>query len=354
MRIATSLTRRPTEKLTTAPNAFQFTGFELGKPAERFAWKRVRHHAPDAVWPPGGVYLRMDYAAPAASPSNRVRVSVHYELYDRVPVMSTWISVHNRTDKKITVDRFTSEVLAVVEHANWVEKREGVPLPQPEVLHVETDMAFGGFQPANACRQTVHWRADPQFHTQVNYKRETPCLLVVEPVYGPAQDVAPGGTFESFRAFELIHDATDRERRGLALRRMYRTIAPWVTENPLMMHMRTAEPAAVRKAIDQCAEVGFEMVILSFGSGFSIENDDLEYISACTALADYALAPPVVPWQAVFARAARKAVAFKRGADTRRYDAPSRRQAGLGYGPGCAVLPRLRGIVPSVAVTLYR
>ncbi|MHC4176862.1 MAG: alpha-galactosidase, partial [Planctomycetota bacterium] len=284
------------EQMKAAPDAFRFVGFTLGKPAQRFAWKRVRHHAPDARWPPDGVYLRMDYETPAVSPvqpdgpqpGRKARVSVHYELYDGAPVMSKWITVHNLTDKKITVDRFTSELLAVVEHANWVEKREGVPLPRPDVLHVETDMAFGGFQPAGANRLAVHWRSDPQFHTQVNYLRQTPCLLMLEPTYGPAQDVAPGGTFESFRAFELVHDATDRERRGLALRRMYRTIAPWVTENPLMMHMRTADPAAVRGAIDQCAEVGFEMLILSFGSGFNIENDGPEYIELCKDLADYA------------------------------------------------------------------
>ena len=285
------------EKLEAAPDAYRFVGFELGKPVERFAWKRVRHHAPGARWPPAGVYLRMDYEArgSALGPDDLktlarakgVRVSVHYELYDGLPVMSKWITVHNPTEKKITVDRFTSELLAVVEHSNWVEKRQRVPLPRPDALHVETDMAFGGFQPAGANRLAVHWRSDPQFRTQVNYLRQTPCLLVVEPTYGPAQDVEPGGTFESFRAFELVRDATDRERRGLALRRMYRTIAPWVTENPLMMHMRTADPAAVRRAVDQCAEVGFEMLILSFGSGFNIENESPEYVRACKGLADY-------------------------------------------------------------------
>ena len=147
--------------------------------------------------------------------ADRVRVSVHYELYDGVPVMSKWITVHNPTDKTITVDRLTCEELAVVEDSNWVEKREGVPLPRPQSLHVETDMAFGGFQPANANRHVVHWQSDPQYHTQVNYLRETPCLLVVQPTYGPAQDVKPGGTFESFRTFELVYDSTDRERRGL-------------------------------------------------------------------------------------------------------------------------------------------
>ena len=276
-------------KLKADPKAFQFVGLEVGKPAERFAWKRVRHHAAGAKWPPAGAYLRMDYAMPGPKkPKGAVRVSVHYELYDGVPVMSKWITVHNPTDRKITVDRLAGEVLAVVESSNWVEKREGVALPKPDVLHVETDMAFGGFVHPNANRHVVHWRSDPQFRTQVNYRREQPCLLVVEPTYGPAQDVGAGKTFESFRTFELAHDGTDRERRGLALRRMYRTVAPWVTENPLMMHARFADWTRVKTAIDQCAEVGFEMVILTFGSGFQIENESAGYLAAMKKYADYA------------------------------------------------------------------
>ena len=50
----------------------------------------------------------------------------------------------------------------------------------------------------------------------------------------PAAAIAPGETFETFRTFELVFDSTDRERKGLSLRRMYRTVAPWVTENPVI------------------------------------------------------------------------------------------------------------------------
>ena len=107
----------------------------------------------------------------------------------------------------------------------------------------------------------------------MNYERKTPCLLDVGPDLGPAQDIAPGGTFESFRAWVLPFDSTDRERCGLAMRRMYRVIAPWTTENPLMMHLVSSKGSAVTNAIDQCAEVGFEMLILSFGSGFDLENE---------------------------------------------------------------------------------
>jgi hypothetical protein len=69
---------------------------------------------------------------------------------------------------------------------------------------------------------------------------------------------------------------------------MYRTIAPWVTENPILMHVRRADDASVKKAIDQCAEVGFEMVIMTFGSGYNIEDTTEENLMRMKSLADYA------------------------------------------------------------------
>jgi hypothetical protein len=219
-----------------------------------------------------------------------IRVSVHYELYDGLPVMSKWITVHNDSARAVTLDRFTAEMLAVVEHSNPVEDRPPVPLPAPTALHVETDQAFGAFNVAQANRHAVRWRPDPLFSTQVNYLRNMPCLLEVSPFRGPAQVIEPGKSFESFRVFILTHDSDDRERRGLAQRKMYRTLAPWVTENPLMMHMRDANPEAVRGAIDQCVATGFEMLILSFGSGFDAENDAPEHLARWKEIADEAKA----------------------------------------------------------------
>lgn len=249
-------------------------------------WVRLRVERFAAYGAPRPAALAQARAALTAL--SRVRVSVHYELYDGIPVFSKWLTVHNHGERPVTVDHFISEQLAVVEEFNWVEKRDGVPLPHPQMLHVESDYAFGGFQPDNANRHIVHWRSDPEFKTQVNYRREQPCLLEVEPPEGPAQVVPAGGVFESCRAFELLYDSTERERRGLALRRMYRTVAPWVTENPLMMHLRRADEASVRAAVDQCAAVGFEMLILSFGSGFNVERDDPAYLGHWRGLADYA------------------------------------------------------------------
>lgn len=278
------------DEMKADENAMQFTGFTVGEPVERFPWKRVRHHGRDVAWPPAGVHLRMDYRMPESqnSQAEGVSVSVHYELYDGLPVISKWLTVHNPMRESITLDRFTSELLAVVEYASYVEAREGVALPRPQSLHVETDFAFGGMTAENANRHVVHWREDPQYTSQVNYLKKTPCLLRVEPTYGPAQVIAPRATFQSFRTFELVYDSSDRERRGLALRRMYRRLAPWCTENPLMHHLLNSNPAEVKTAIDQAVEVGFEMLILSFGSGFNMDNEDASYLAEWKEVADYA------------------------------------------------------------------
>jgi len=269
--------------LQANPAAFRFVGFAIGKPVERLAWKRVRHHAPHAKWPPEGVSFRLDFVAPDG---RNICVSVHYELYDGLPCYSKWLTVANGTDKSIRVKRFSSEILAVVERTSEVDELTAGKVPP--AIHVETDMAFGGMMAAGANRRCFRWLADPDFHTQVNYEKKTPCLLDVGPELGPDQEVKPGETFESFRAWGLPFDSTDRERQGLAMRRMYRTIAPWATENPLMMHCRFADERSVTAAIDQCATVGFEMVILTFGSGFNLENPQPEVLATAQKYAAYA------------------------------------------------------------------
>ena len=64
------------------------------------------------------------------------------------------------------------------------------------------------------------------------------------------------------------------------------------------------------------------------------------------------LEPPKVPWQTKLRCAVRGGVGHTVGAVTQRYDFPSRRQAGLGFGAGAAVLPRLRAPIPDVWIAL--
>lgn len=229
----------------------------------------------------GGVTRKQKYAY-----LKDISVNIHYQMYDGIPLLSKWMTVENNSDRKIKVDRFTNEILAATEPESSVGVKEDWMLPN---ITVETDYAFGGGMNNTASvGKSVFWEEDPLYKTQVNYQRKTPVLLNTKPQYGPAQRVPPGDVFTSFRTWELVHDSRDRERKGLAQRKMYRTIAPWITENPIIMHVRQADTESVKKAINQSAEVGFEMVIMTFGSGFNIEDTSEKNLQRMEKLAQYA------------------------------------------------------------------
>jgi hypothetical protein len=284
------------EQLKADAGAMQFRSLEIGKTRERFSWKKRLEWMPrDRPWPPPGASLMLSFAPPAsakrggdkeakAAGAESLVVEVHYEIYDGMPVIGKWIEIRNRGQKAIRLNSFVSEILATVETESIVD-----PTPRwqhPQIL-VDTDYTFGGMSPSNH-GAAVFWGSDPRYGTQVNFELKTPCLLECRPPRGPDQVIPPGGSFCSFHALELAYDSTDRERRGLAMRRMYRALAPWVTENPILMHVGSADAAAVRLAVDQCAEVGFEMIIMTFGSGFDFENRDPKYQAEYKKLADYA------------------------------------------------------------------
>jgi hypothetical protein len=273
------------DQMTADPAAFAWDGtFAAGPIEARFAWRRTRPSA-DANWPPAGQHVWIPCTDAPGLPKG-LTATVHLELYDGIPLVAHWLELKNTGTESVEIDSFTSLRLPLVEAESRVEpERLGVRLPN---VYVETDYSFHAMTGADGSSHCVRWLADPQYDTQVNYEKQTRCLLEVKPDVGPAQTVAAGGTFATFRTFVLVPDSEDRERQSLAQRRMYRTLAPWSTENPLMMHVRSADPAAVRAAIDQCADVGFEMAIMTFGSGFNVEDDSQQNLDRWKELTEYA------------------------------------------------------------------
>jgi len=272
--------------LKARPSAFHFAGMKIGRTEERFAWRRRSEWlSQDLPWPPPGASLTLNFDAPSAL--GAITVEVHYEIYDSLPLLSKWFVVRNRTSHSVMLNSMVVEQLAMVEPESIVDGPPANFRGTYRGLDVFTDYAFGGNMNPAADAPAAHWTNDPAYATQVHYDRQTPCLLQCSPPIGPGARIDADGTFESFHVFELVQDSTDRERRGLGLRRAYRALAPWTQENPVLMHVRSAEPAAVREAIDQCAAVGFEMVIMTFGSGFDIENENSDYLTQIKSLADY-------------------------------------------------------------------
>jgi len=273
------------DTLASDPAAFQFESFGVEPISARLEWKRRAEWLSRPVeWPARGQHVVLRFTPGAAGPSG-VRIDVHYELYDGLPLVAKWLTLTNGSTRALQLDSFTSEALALVEPESLVENS---PWPERPNLHVETDCTLVGSNGDTAQRRTVRWLRDPSYTTQVSYPLESISLLECAPPLGPGLRVEPGETFESFRTFELAFDSHQPTRKALSLARMYRAIAPWTQENPLIFHVRSADDASVRAAIDQAADVGFDLVIMTFGSGFDIESSDPAYLARIKSLADYA------------------------------------------------------------------
>lgn len=271
-------------QLRDDPAALALVSVSVGNPAAPFAWKRKRHSA-DLPWPPPGATVDLLFVG-RGDVHRGLAVTVHHELYDGLPVLGKWLTVSNGTSRAITLDRVATEVLAFVEAESPVDSRPTNKWRLPPVS-VMSDYSFGGMDPVTSSRVT-EWLPDPDFKTQVHYERKTPCLLVCRPPVGPGVQLDPGESWTSFRSWVVVHDLDNRERQGLALRHAQRRLAPWVTENPIMMHVRSADSKTFRTAVDQCAEVGFEMMIYTFGSGLNMENVSPDYVARIKADVDYA------------------------------------------------------------------
>ena len=240
---------------------------------------------------PGDQYARCHmknvtlYAELPASQKSESRVlpdvEILYEIYDGLPLLSKRLFVRyprgtNGAEKsEYLVDKAEAEELRLAEPESTVERI----LSQPTYnLSVFSDYVFGGVDSYALVNQPAfRLDTDPDYTTQVNYRRLTPCLLRCAPEPGPSQIVDGKHDFGSNTIYELLFENTERERRGLAIRRAIRTLAPWVAENPLMFHKVKSSPAEVRDGIEQCRETGFEVLIMSFGSGFNLESRDREY-----------------------------------------------------------------------------
>ena len=69
-----------TDKLVANPLSFQYTGFKVGQIMPRMEWKQVRHHAPNATWPPKGISLQMDYQLDDISAEGLLALSLKSNL----------------------------------------------------------------------------------------------------------------------------------------------------------------------------------------------------------------------------------------------------------------------------------
>lgn len=270
------------EAMETPADAFVVEDFEVQPLSGELPWTPKRW----ALTTQRATGAEVVFTLRGVGEASSLRLRLYVSVYDGLPAIRKRFELVNAGGQAAMLDAFRLEYLAVAEPES---PGGGDPakfmLPN---IHVESDFCCNGTFTERESDITERWVADTAYTSQRNYDLLTPCILQVAPPIGPAQEIAPGAEFRSFSVYEMPYDSGDRERKGLFNRRFQRTIAPWCTQNPIFMHLTSTDPAVVRAAVDQCAECGYEMVILSFGSGLNAEDISDANIARFRELVDYA------------------------------------------------------------------
>jgi hypothetical protein len=263
---------------------FRYRGYSLTPLLPHVRWK-------PSYWStntkqPTGKRITFTFSGPEGA-LQQVEVHVTYDIYDGLPLIRKSLSIVNNSGKAMKIDRIVNEILATPEEESAVIG-EPEQMKVQQGIYIESNYAFNNAMNYQLSDQTTHWKTDSTYTSQVNYNFKTPCLLEVCPNNAPGVDLKPGENLSSIHTYEMLMHSYDKETRGLAVRKMYRAIAPWTTGNPIFMHLVSRNDEEVKAAIDQCKATGYEALILSFGSHINMEDSSAANIQRWKSLAAYA------------------------------------------------------------------
>lgn len=186
-----------------------------------------------------------------------LRVRLVYEIFDDMPVIRKSLYVDNPDSETVTVDTAETEFLH---------------LTQDGMLRYYLESDYTG---ANSSG----------FDNQTSIFRDGSCVSAHFDM-GPDYDLHPGETFRGMQVYELYCQSICFDHRMNEVQNMYRRVVPWVCEAPLFMHLISDDSRTLRETADMLSEIGYDMIIQSFGSGINMESEDAAYIARVRA--DYA------------------------------------------------------------------
>ncbi|ELU18239.1 hypothetical protein CAPTEDRAFT_228672 [Capitella teleta] len=276
------------EDATADPGAFQYAAHVVVEPEAPYKYTPGQRGSPnDSVWPPKGKRLDITFKAPAVAPEQhkKVEVVLHYEMYDGIPLMAKWMTVtaeEQAQDVQLMIS--TVEYLAV----NWEWASEQISPATGHWIGTRSKVGVAGYgwlvaETTEAYNGMANWERDKSRLEMPGSLQATLNATYEHPVITPIG--ASGIT--SFRITELVVGSDDKERRGLARRKKMRLLAPQTQENPLYFHSKNQSLATMYSLVDQLSEVGFEMLVFSFGSGFDYETDNQTYLDDIKKLVAY-------------------------------------------------------------------
>ncbi|MBO5299540.1 MAG: alpha-galactosidase [Clostridia bacterium] len=257
---------------------FNFERYEVTKITRDIVWKKKRQSAVEK-YPPDGICLKV-YFKSKLPELEGIEICVNHELFDNMPTFGKSFEIVNKSGRDIRLNEFEAEILALTEHDPCNLEVSNVTSQARNIFPLSSI--------ENTLTPTFRYEEDPEYTSQIDFMSHYPIMLVSKPPIGPYKKIKDGETFSSYYAYLMLFDEHDRNRRMLQISEFYKKLAPWTTESPIYVHIISTDFETIARGIDQCVETGFEMVILSFGSGINMEDASDENIAKFKKIADYA------------------------------------------------------------------
>lgn len=238
--------------------AFDFTGISIPPCEERVSFKKAPTMTYEGEYPPPGKAVELHYMGRELP----LQVAVRYEIYDGMPVIMKRVAVKNIATDVYTIDNIITDVLCITQNR--------------DTFFIDSDY-----------NSTTQFLGLDITKYAKNYARFRYDLLEIAPLYRMNVKLKQDEELSSICAYELLFSNDYYEHRMIEIKEMYRRIAPWCTDNVLFFHLISNNPRTIRKAVDQCCEVGLEMIIQSFGSGVNMESDSKYYLNRIKKAYDY-------------------------------------------------------------------
>lgn len=234
-------------------NEFTFKDYNFTSPNKDIDYVKQFNTSSLATYPPQGKAVELNYT------KDNLKVTVIYEIFDGIPVICKRVYIYNYTGKDIIVNKYVSDNL-LISQDNYIK------------MYAETNYN-GGCMLNNNRTQSVQY---------INGTMQVGFDL------GPDAVIKSEEVFTGLRVYELLHTATYYEQKLIEVKEMYRIICPWVLESPLIFHITSDRKRRLINAINDIKEVGFDMLIQSFGSGINVENNSKRNIIKHRKIYDYA------------------------------------------------------------------
>lgn len=208
-------------------------------------------------YPPAGQAIELSYK----NDKLNLFIKVHYEIYNSIPTIMKQVFVTNNSTNNINIENIKTDILNITKNKDRI-------------------FFDSNFNALNFSDVRLDIFSD-------HYARYVYDILDFSPKYKMNIEVKPKETIASIISYETAFVAEYYEQKWIEIKTVYRFLAPWIMDSALFFHLISNSSSKLKKAVDQCAEVGAEMIIQSFGSGVRMQSKSDRYLNRIKRAYDY-------------------------------------------------------------------